>query len=152
MHLPGVVARIAPPIAVVCAIALPAAASCPAGIGASPSPLPAALVPAFQRAFGLDAPASVAQRWGVVRCESGTLLACSIGANLVCGPADPRRSIPAANAWCANNPGAAVVPAVVTGHATLYSWTCRGGAAVPAAQVAHADRAGYLRENWRALP
>ncbi len=114
-------------------------------------PLPAALVPQFLRAFGLDLPPEVAGRTGLLRCEGGRILACNIGANLPCGRADTRRSIPAADAWCRENRGADPVPAYVTGHASVYAWRCRDGRAEPAAQVAHADARGFVAEYWKPL-
>lgn len=113
--------------------------------------LPRALVPEFLRAFGLDMPAEIAERSGSVRCAEGRVLACNAGANLPCGKADARRDIPAADAWCAANPGSDVVPAYVTGHATLHAWSCQGGRAVPVRQVAHADARGFVAEYWRPL-
>jgi hypothetical protein len=117
-------------------------------------PLPPALVPSFLRAFGLERmPAEVAERTAYVRCDGGRTLACSTGANLPCGPADARRDMPEADAWCRANgdAGAGVVPAYVVGHATLYAWACRGGRAVPVRQVAHVDRRGFVAEYWRPL-
>ena len=114
-------------------------------------PLTAALVPQFLRAFGLDMPAADARRLGSLRCEGGRVLACNAGANLPCGPADTRREIPAADAWCRDNPGALAVPAYATGHATLYAWECRDAHAVPVRQVAQADARGFVAEYWRRL-
>jgi hypothetical protein len=119
------------------------------GVGQAPEPLPSALLGAFIRAFHLPSPE--AARGAVVRCADGVLMGCGIGANLPCGPADTRRIIPATDAWCEQNPGAAFIPAYVTGHATLYAWRCDGQQAAIARQVAHADAAGYVTEYWRKL-
>lgn len=119
------------------------------GIGPAPEPLPSTLLGAFVRAFRLPSPE--AARGAVVRCADGVLMGCGIGANLPCGPADTRRTIPAADIWCEQNPDAAFIPAYVTGHATLYAWRCDGERATIARQVAHADAAGYVAEYWRKL-
>jgi hypothetical protein len=114
--------------------------------------LPPVPVPAFLRAFGLERmPAEVAERTAWIRCDGGRVLACGAGANLPCGPADARRELPGADAWCRANGGADVVPAYVAGHATLHLWGCRGDRAVPVRQVAHADRRGFVAEYWRPL-
>jgi hypothetical protein len=114
-------------------------------------PLPAALVPWFLRAFGLDVPAEVVLHTGSMRCAGGRILACNPGANLPCGRADTRRSIPAANAWCRESRDADVVPAYVTGHASIYAWRCRDGRAEPSRQVAHTDGRGFVAEYWKPL-
>ncbi len=129
-----------------------AAPSCSAlGIGAAPAPLPAAWVPDFNRTFGLALPPAVALRAGRVRCEEGTVLACNVGANLPCGLADTRTRLPGADAWCARHPGSAVIPAFVTGHATIYDWGCRGARASAATRIRTVDRAGYIADFWRPL-
>ncbi len=126
----------------------PAADACE-GIGPKPEPLPASLVDAFLRAFGLRAP-ELAQG-AVVRCAGGKLLACTPGANLPCGHADTRQDLPPADAWCAQHQDAGWIPAYVTGHATIYAWRCDGPRAVIAGQVAHTDAQGYVAEYWRPL-
>ncbi len=155
--LPVLVGAFASPVAAAPAAPLPAASSAPAaaapdacqGIGQTPQPLPASLVGAFLRAFGLTAP--VLAQGAVVRCAGGQLLACTPGANLPCGHADTRQFLPPADAWCAQHPGATAVPAFVTGHGTLYAWRCDGPRAVIAARIAHADADGYVAEYWRPL-
>ncbi|MDE2333023.1 MAG: hypothetical protein KGK10_00620 [Rhodospirillales bacterium] len=119
------------------------------GIGPVPQPLPEALVRSFLRAFGLKAP--ILAQGAVVRCASGRLLACTPGANLPCGHADIRRTLPAADLWCRHHPAAASVPAFVVGHDTLYAWRCQGTQGVVAARIAHADADGYVAEYWRPL-
>lgn len=112
-------------------------------------PVPPALVPAFQRAFGLHAPAGYIEHNSYIRCAHGVVLGCTVGANLPCGPADPRRDIPGADAWCRKNGDPAVIPAYVTGHASLYAWRCEAGRAVPVRQVARADDQGFVARYWR---
>jgi hypothetical protein len=114
-------------------------------------PLPASLVPQFLRQFGLHMPAEYAQRTGYIRCDGGKVLGCSVGANLPCGPSDTRRDIPGADAWCRENHDPDVIPAYVTGHASIYAWQCQGGRAVPVRQVAHPDDRGFIAEYWKRL-
>ena len=127
---------------------MPAPAACQ-GIGPTPEKLPASLVGAFLRAFGLIAP-QLAQG-AVVRCAGGRLLACTPGANLPCGLADTRQQLPQAGAWCAQHPNAPFIPAFVTGHDTIYAWRCDGPSAAIASQIAHVDPQGYVAEYWRPL-
>src|ERR1700738_4161216 len=58
--------------------------------------VPTSLEPKVAAAFGIPTEAA---RLAVVRCDGATLLACSIGANLNCGKADVRRSLPGASAY-----------------------------------------------------
>lgn len=114
-------------------------------------PLPPALLPQFLRRFGPHMPADYALATGWIRCADGKVLGCSTGANLPCGKADTRRDIPGADAWCRAHHDPAVIPAYVTGHATLYAWRCRGGRAVPVRQVARPDRRGFVAGYWKRL-
>lgn len=131
----------------------PAAAVCrPGETDAAARPLPSSLLPAFRRAFGLEhAPAEYVLHTGFVRCAGGVPLGCGIGANLPCGPADTRRDIPGADAWCRENGNPPLIPAYVTGHASIYAWRCEAGRAVPVRQVAHADAQGFVAKYWRKL-
>jgi hypothetical protein len=89
--------------------------------------VPTALEPKVAAAFGIPTEAA---RLAVVRCDGATLLACSIGANLNCGKADMRRSLPGASAYCRENPASDFVPMFATGRDTIYGWRCAGGRAV----------------------
>src|ERR1700694_5292462 len=66
-----------------------------------PADVPTALEPKVAAAFGIPTESA---RLAVVRCDGATLLACSIGANLNCGKADVRRSLPGSSAYCRENP------------------------------------------------
>ena len=90
-----------------------------------------------------------AARTAVVRCDGGVVLACVAGANLPCGKADTRRRLPEADAWRASNGNPDVLPANVTGHATVWRWQCRGGRAVVTGRVARVDRRGYVADYWK---
>lgn len=82
------------------------------------------------------------------RCMDGQVRTCYLGTNIPCGPADtatePSEAI---SQYCQEHPQAPV-PASVTGHATIYRWECRAGAAVIARTPLSADARGYVAEFW----
>ena len=49
------------------------------------------------------------------------------------------------------NPDASVVPMVVTGHDTIYSWSCVHGAPQIQEPSAAVDADGYVADNWREI-
>jgi hypothetical protein len=131
------------------ALAAQPAASAPFCPGhPQPRQVPAALRGAVAQAFAIPEEAA---RHAVVRCVGPKLLACSIGANLNCGKADARRSLPGAIAYCRANPNSDFIPMFATGHATIYDWRCRGGHAIPGRRVATVDAQGYMAENWKEI-
>lgn len=87
-----------------------------------------------------------------VRCDGATLMACSIGANLICGKADTSRRNRGASAWCHDHPGDKIIPLSATGHATIYDWSCVGRRAVAGKALATVDRHGYIAGNWTKVP
>ena len=134
---------------VACAFAVAPAASAPWCPGhPEPRQVPASLQSAVARAFGI--PVGAASH-AVVRCLGPTLLACSIGANLNCGKADLRRSLPGATAWCRENSNSDFIPMFATGHATIYDWRCRNGEAIPGKTVVSVDPQGYAAGNWKEI-
>ncbi|WP_298216067.1 hypothetical protein [Acidocella sp.] len=114
-------------------------------------PLPAALAPQVQAAFGLhDLSRAEIQKLTVMRCMGGQVFVCFEGANLPCGKANSARSLPAAKDWCQHNPQADFIPAYITGHDSLYQWRCKAGQAVPESPAA-TDARGFLSRYWRPL-
>jgi hypothetical protein len=117
-------------------------------------PIPDWIARALMRATGAprDAPISVFKHaeW---RCADGRVMACSYGANIPCDQKADASRVPSsgARAFCAQNPGAGVVPAFAAGHATVYEWRCDGTRAVSARQVLHVDPQGYAAEFWHAI-
>lgn len=87
------------------------------------------------------------------RCERGRVLACSYGANIPCNrKADPRRRPGAGErGFCRDHPGADLIPAVATGHATVFEWRCRGTRPVIARQVLEIDRRGFPAAFWHVV-
>ncbi len=112
-------------------------------------PVPASLVPAAQRALGLEAPGSVVQRTTRFRCAGGTVLVCAVGANLNCGKADTARSLAPAGQYCSEHPDAESIPAYVTGHDTVYRWRCRGVDAVAGEPAEALDARGFVARLWK---
>jgi hypothetical protein len=116
-------------------------------------PITEALVPAVNAAFGTRMPAHVAVDTTVFRCVGGRVWVCTVGANLPCGRANTNRA-PSAGVmrWCRDNPDASVVPAVATGHDTIYEWSCHAGAPQIVRQTLHVDPHSFVAEFWKALP
>jgi hypothetical protein len=115
-------------------------------------PLPAALVPAAEKAFGIhNADAGWVERSTVVRCMGGKLLACNMGANLPCGKANTAASLPAGDDWCRQNPNADFIPAYISGHDSAEPWRCANGVPAIAGPAAAVDAQGYLSEYWKVL-
>lgn len=116
----------------------------------APRTPPESLMPAIRRAFDLDDkyPSEAAY----YRCVGGHALACVVGANLPCGKAKLARSLPAATEWCQDNPNADFIPAAVTGHDTIYSWSCAERVAKPGKKIGQLDGRGFFRDNWKRLP
>ena len=124
------------------------AALCAAGAGPrAPAPVPKGLEAAVARTFGL--PVDLVRRGAFVRCDGGRLLACAIGANLNCGKANTRRSLPGASEYCRANPGADFIPMFATGHDTIYAWRCVGKRAVAGKALVAVDAHGYDAGNWK---
>ena len=115
--------------------------------GARPAAVPEALEGKVARTFGVSV--DIVRNGGFVRCANGKLLACLIGANLNCGKADTRRSLPGASEYCRANPGANDIPMFATGHDTIYAWRCAGKRAVAGKALVAVDAHGYDAGNWR---
>jgi len=137
---------------IVVAPARPAAADgpyCPDRAHTNPGKVPADLMAAFATAFKLDA--NSVGGGAFVRCVGPKAMGCYTGANLNCFKADTRRMLPGATAWCRDNPGSTGIPMAVTGHATIYEWSCEGGRAVAGKIVSAMDPQGYEADNWKEL-
>ena len=133
------------------AVAEPGAYCARVGTEDAARPLPPALAGRAAEVFGLrSAPPEYVARATVWRCEGGRVLACFAGANLPCGKLDRRQALPAVARWCAGHPGA-VVPASVSGHGSLWRWSCRGAQAVRNGAAWQLDGRGFAVETWKAL-
>jgi hypothetical protein len=111
-------------------------------------PLPPSLVGSAIGAFGYTGmTAAEVERMTVFRCMDGAVLLCSWGANLACGKAETSPTLPAASNWCEGNQNASTIPAYVTGHDTIYQWSCHDGAAV-SSNPAALDARGFFQSYW----
>jgi len=90
------------------------------------------------------------QRNAVWRCMDGDLMVCHFGANLPCAEKADTSQTPSADmeAFCKENRNAEVIPAAVTGRATVYEWKCADGKPAVVKQVFTSDTQGYLAESW----
>jgi hypothetical protein len=130
------------------ASAASAPAYCAAGAGPRvPVPVPKEFEADVVRTFGV--PIDLVRRGAFVRCAKDKLLACLVGANLNCGKANTRPSLPGASEFCRANPDAAIIPMAATGHDTIYAWRCVGKRAVTAKTVVAVDPDGYDAGNWK---
>jgi hypothetical protein len=96
-----------------------------------------------------DAPPEF-QQSAVWRCVDGRVWVCHFGANLPCQEkADVSQTASAEmEGYCQENPTAEVIPAAVTGRATVYEWKCDQGKPAVVRQVLQVDGQGYLGDFW----
>jgi hypothetical protein len=89
-------------------------------------------------------------RQALWRCADGYVMACTVGANIPCDSKGDTSKVPTkgAEAYCRDNLNSETVPAVATGHATVYEWRCRDGKAVVVDQVLPLDGQGYPSVFW----
>jgi hypothetical protein len=87
----------------------------------------------------------------VYRCAGGKVLACYVGANLPCARIETSRKNEAVSRYCRENPGD-TVPAAVSGHDTLFAWSCVGKNAEAGKPVWRLDARGFAAELWKPLP
>ena len=120
---------------------------CPDPAHGTTAKVPAGLVSRVGKTFQIDD--HTVNTAAFVRCVGAKLVACYVGANLVCDKADMRRSLPGATTWCRANPGSQVIPMSATGHGTIYQWSCQGRRAVAGKAAMHIDPQGYIAENWK---
>ena len=86
----------------------------------------------------------------VWRCMDGRVWVCHFGANLPCQEKADTSQEPtqAMQEFCQANPTAEIIPAAVTGRATVYEWTCSDGQPQAGRQVFQRDRQGFLANLW----
>lgn len=117
--------------------------------------IPLAVAQGLRQAFGLPdtAPLEPFLRGTSWRCMQGEVYACNIGANLPCGEkADLSRVVTdGMKEFCRQNPDTEVIPAYVTGRATVYQWRCTRGNPQVVRQVATADARGFISTVWHRI-
>jgi hypothetical protein len=87
------------------------------------------------------------------RCMNGQVYACTIGANLPCDSKANTDQTPtqAEQDYCQQNPNSDFIPAVVTGHETIYNWKCDNTTPVAGQPVIQVDAQGYQTNIWYEL-
>jgi hypothetical protein len=117
--------------------------------------VPAVVAQGLKKAFGApaDAPLEPFLHNTFWRCMDGQVYACTVGANLPCQErADAsRRPTPGMTDFCRDNPHAEVIPAFVTGRATVYEWKCTNGVPEVVRQFAQPDAQGFVSHIWHAI-
>lgn len=117
--------------------------------------MPDVLAEGLRKASGAsaDAPLDLFRGGGFWRCMDGKVYACFVGANLPCESKANNNQTPTAeeNDYCKANPSSDFIPAAVTGHETVYEWTCKDGKPVIGKQVFMVDPRGYIQEIWYPL-
>lgn len=96
-----------------------------------------------------DAPPDF-QNNAVWRCMDGRVWVCHFGANLPCQEKADTSQEPtqAMQEFCQANPAAEIIPAAVTGRATVYEWMCTEGQPEVVRQLFQSDPQGYLADFW----
>jgi hypothetical protein len=113
------------------------------------SPIPAALKPYVAGALGLSPDSAMTPGNYYWRCMSGAVYVCAVGANIPCGAkADRARRNLGAEYYCRENRDAIFVPAYASGRASIYSWSCSAGQAVPGKSLAKIDKRGFRVDFW----
>ncbi len=115
--------------------------------------VPDAIINGYLLAAGLTGstePLDVLRQTTTWRCMDGSVMACNYCANLPCDAKANTDSTPtqAMNDYCAQNPGSDFIPMSVTGHETIYNWSCDGGTALAGEAIAQPDAAGFLVNIW----
>lgn len=113
--------------------------------------VPESVAAGLQKALNApDIPIGVLENGSSWRCMYGNVYACFVGANLPCeDKVDTSRTPTQAEAeYCAQNPNADVIPAVVTGRDTAYEWQCSRGTPQIVRQIARQDPRGFFSNIW----
>jgi hypothetical protein len=84
------------------------------------------------------------------RCMNGQVYACNFGANIPCRErADTKRTpSPEMKEFCHANSTSDMIPAYITGRATVYEWRCTNGTPAIVKEVTHPDGRGFLSMYW----
>lgn len=114
--------------------------------------VPESIARGLRKEFGLPegAPLEPFLRNTHWRCMAGEVYACNVGANIPCmEQADTSRTpTQATTDFCKLHPNADVIPAYVTGRATIFEWGCKLGEPLIVQQVNEPDARGFLAKFW----
>lgn len=113
--------------------------------------MPAVVGDGLQSALGLTGtPAPPITENSVWRCMDGKVYACTVGANLPCLEKANTDRTPTEGMidFCKEEPDADFIPMAVTGHDTVYDWSCKEGTPEAGDQVAQVDAQGFIADIW----
>jgi len=113
--------------------------------------VPKAVADGLRQAMGgVGTPDDVFLQGTFWRCMGGKVYACNVGANIPCDSKADTNKTPtlAMNDYCKQNPNSDFIPAVVTGHSTVYEWSCQNGAAQVGKQILDVDAQGFPVQFW----
>jgi hypothetical protein len=114
--------------------------------------MPDSVAKSLQKASGAsaDAPLELFVNNSFWRCLNGKVYACFVGANLPCTEkANIDKTLTSAETdFCKTNQNSDFIPAVVTGHDTVYSWGCKDSAPVILKQEFQVDSRGFISNFW----
>ena len=118
--------------------------------------VPDAVINGFKKAAGLEGstePTDMLKQSTIWRCMGGKVYACNFGANLPCDSKANTDKTPsqAIDDFCKANPNSQIIPMSVTGHDTIYNWTCVNDKAQITEQIGQVDAEGYLAQIWYAI-
>lgn len=97
-----------------------------------------------------DAPLDLFIQNSFWRCMDGKVYGCFVGANIPCWSKANTDRTPTAEEtdFCKANLDAEFIPAVVTGHETIYEWRCENGVPEIVRQVLKVDSRGFISDFW----
>ena len=100
-----------------------------------------------------DVPGPQMERGIFWRCMDGGVEVCFVGANIPCSEKADTRRAPSSKVvdYCKANPKAKDLPAYVTGHTTIYAWSCTGGKPQITERMMEPDARGFLPAYWKRL-
>lgn len=117
--------------------------------------LPPIIPRELQTAFGVapTEPREPFERGTSWRCMDGAVYACNVGANLPCDakPAADPEPTSAMRDYCSANRDAQFIPMYVTGHDTLYDWSCADGSPRRGMQTTALDTRGFVASIWHRI-
>lgn len=117
--------------------------------------VPESIARGLQKAFGVapSEPLAAFERGTSWRCMDGAVYACNVGANLPCAAkpdADPKPT-QGMRDFCTSNAGSDFIPMYVTGHDTLYSWSCAGTEPKRGERTSPLDARGFVASIWHRI-
>lgn len=88
------------------------------------------------------------------RCMDGKVFGCTVGANLPCMDQAHTSTTPTDGmiTFCKEQPNTDFIPMYITGHNTIYEWTCQGSAPQAGRQIAEVDAQGFIKGIWYEIP